>query len=692
MTDAPLLAITNLAVEFVTRRGALAAVRGIDLHVADGETLAVVGESGSGKSVSMMAALGLLPDNAQVSGSVRFGGRELVGMPEADLRTVRGREIGIVFQDPMSSLNPVHPVGRQIAETLRVHQGMSRSAATSRAVELLGEVGIPDAARRVGDYPHHFSGGMRQRVMIAMALACQPRLLIADEPTTALDVTVQAQIVELVQRLQAEHGMAVVWITHDLGVVAEMADRVTVMYGGRVVESGDCLRLYDAPAHPYTAGLLDAVPRLDSPADQPLVEIPGTPPDPMEPMSGCAFAPRCHLARPHCTTQRPALLPLQEDPSRQAACFHSDEMLAGRRLPPPELAAAEERRVDDTATPLLEVRDLQVHFGGGGLLHREPPIRAVDGVDLTILEGQAHGLVGESGSGKSTLGRAVMAIERVTSGRVAVLGIDVEASNRDAVRRRRRAAQMVFQDPASSMNPALTVGDVVAEPLRINRIGSRAQRRERTAELLRLVEMPQDCVDRHPHEFSGGQRQRIAIARALALEPRLLICDEAVSALDVSVQAQVVNLLSRLQAELGLGLLFIAHDLAIVRHLAQHVSVMYLGQIVETGPRDEVYERPRHPYTRALLEAVPVTDPTRRGGTRALGGDPPSAAHPPQGCRFSTRCPLAVPGLCDTTPPPVLSITATHQVACHRAEEPLLAEPPRHPAGALPADRTSPRR
>ena len=680
MSAAPLLEVTDLAVEFSTRAGRLAAVRGIDLHVRDGETLAVVGESGSGKSVSMMAVLGLLPDSARVSGSVRFAGRELLGMSEAELRAVRGREVGVVFQDPMSSLNPVHPVGRQIVESLRVHQGLSARQATARAVELLGEVGIPDAARRVGDYPHHFSGGMRQRVMIAMALSCNPRLLIADEPTTALDVTVQAQIVELVQRLQAEHGMAVVWITHDLGVVAQMADRVTVMYGGRVVEDSSCTGLYDTPAHPYTAGLLDAVPRLDTPGDRPLTEIPGTPPDPMTLGEGCAFAARCHLVTDVCRESRPELQ-VTAGGSRHVACWRTEEVRAGACVPPPEPAATSR---PPAGTALLEVEDLHVHFGSTGLLNRRKPLRAVDGVDLTVEAGQAHGLVGESGSGKSTLGRAVLGIERATSGRIAVVGVDVEARGRAAVRTRRRAAQMVFQDPASSMNPSLTVGEVIAEPLRINGIGTRAERRERVAELLRLVELPVECVGRHPHEFSGGQRQRIAIARALALDPQLLICDEAVSALDVSVQAQVVNLLRRLQTELGLGLLFIAHDLAVVRSLAQHVSVMYLGRVVETGPRDEVYERPRHPYTRALLAAVPVADPSRRAGRTALSGDLPSASEPPPGCRFSTRCPLALPGLCDTTPPPVLTVTPTHQVACHRADEPVLAEPPTTSADALP--------
>ncbi|MFZ5869645.1 MAG: dipeptide ABC transporter ATP-binding protein [Actinomycetota bacterium] len=683
MTQHALLDIADLRVSFDTRAGRLWAVRGVDLRVAQGETLAVVGESGSGKSVTMMAALGLLPDNADVTGSVRFAGKELTTLPDRDLRAVRGREIGVVFQDPMSSLNPVHTVGHQIAESLRVHAGQSARQATTRAVELLDEVGIPDAGRRAGDYPHHFSGGMRQRVMIAMALACRPRLLIADEPTTALDVTVQAQIVELVQRLQRDHGMGVVWITHDLGVVAQMADRVTVMYGGRVVETSDCADLYGAPAHPYTVGLLTAVPSLESPAANVLTEIPGAPPDPLSLPPGCSFSPRCPLAEERCVEERPELLAVSgQRGDRLSACWRIADTLAGRAVPHRPPMAAPEATARGDGGRLLEVEDLKVHFGSRSLpWRRHPPVRAVDGVSLDLAVGETVGLVGESGSGKSTLGRCLVGIERPTEGTVRVGGDDVARTSGREVRRR---VQMVFQDPASSMNPSLTVGEVVAEPLRINRIGTRAERRERVRELLGLVELPADCVGRHPHEFSGGQRQRIAIARALALDPSLVVCDEAVSALDVSVQAQVVNLLRRLQTELGLGLLFIAHDLAVVRNIADRVAVMYLGRIVELGTREDVYERPRHPYTRALLDAVPVADPRRRREHRPLSGDLPSPTSPPTGCRFSTRCPVAVRGLCDVEEPQLRTAPSGHLVACHLAEP----DPPYPPSAAPAHDRT----
>lgn len=681
MTTAPLLEIADLRVTFASRRAEVRAVRGVDLHVHEGETLAVVGESGSGKSVTMMAALGLLPENAEVSGSIRFGGRDMQSLTERVLRGIRGHEIGVVFQDPMSSLNPVQRIADQVAEPMMVHLGMTRRAARSRAIDLLDEVGIPDAAKRAGAYPHQFSGGMRQRVMIAMALACQPKLLIADEPTTALDVTVQAQITELVQRLQQEHGMAVVWITHDLGVVAQLADRVSVMYSGRVVESSDCLSLYERPNHPYTLGLLSAVPSLDSPLGRDLVEVPGSPPDPQQSPAGCAFAPRCSMADDQCEVERPALVPVGADEGAMAACWHTDRV---KKPAPPATShslaftgGTGDQRGDEA---VLEIDQLRVHFAGAAkFLRSGAPVRAVDGIDLHLAPGEVLGLVGESGSGKSTLGRTVVGIEKPTSGTITLNGVDPAAASAAEIRQLRRRAQMVFQDPASSMNPSMTVGEIIQEPLRINRIGTRRERQQRSHELLELVELPGDALTRHPHQFSGGQRQRVAIARALALDPSLVVCDEAVSALDVSVQAQIVNLFGKLQRELGLALLFIAHDLAVVRHIADRVAVMYLGQIVETGTREAIYDSPQHPYTRALLAAVPVADPkVRAEGSGALPGDIPSPSAPPQGCRFNTRCPFAVPGLCDTDTPPLRQLSGTHSVACHLAGDlPEGTVPPR---------------
>ena len=679
-----LLQVRGLEVSFRTRGSSLAAVRGIDLDVAEGETLAVVGESGSGKSVSMMALLGLLPETATVKGSVSFMGRELLGLSDRSLRQVRGRDVGIVFQDPMSSLNPVKTVGQQIAETVQLHLGANRRAASARAVELMAEVGIPDPRNRSRSYPHQFSGGMRQRVMIAMALACRPRLLIADEPTTALDVTVQSQIVQLVKDLQAEHGMAVVWITHDLGVVAELADRVAVMYAGRVVERNDCDSIYTAPAHPYTVGLLSAVPRMDAPLGHLLPEIPGAPPDPFLVPAGCSFADRCPAVLDLCREQAP---PLERPPggSGSAACWRSEEVLQGRA---PSVEVPDEPRRTTSRSQgeaLLTLAGLEVHFGARSLLRRAPVVRAVDGVSLTVQAGETLGLVGESGSGKSTLGRAVLGVERPTAGQIQVGEVDLSAGKR-ALRDSRRKVQMVFQDPASSMNPGFTVGDVVAEPLLVNGIGNRASRARRTAELLRLVELPADTADRHPHEFSGGQRQRIAIARALALEPSMVVCDEAVSSLDVSVQAQVVNLLARLQRELGLALVFIAHDLAVVRHISDRVAVMYMGQVVEVGARAEVYEQPSHPYTRMLLASVPVPDPRAGRAPRVATGDVADPSSPPTGCRFHPRCPLARPGLCDVEVPVLRRRSGTQESACHLAEElPPFVPVVRSGAPAVPA-------
>ncbi|SDS56332.1 ABC transporter ATP-binding protein [Jiangella sp. DSM 45060] len=725
---AELLAIRDLRVTFRAGRAVgrdVHAVRGADLSVAEGETLAVVGESGSGKSVTMMAALGLLPENAEVAGSIRLRGRELLAMDERALRSVRGAEIGVIFQDPMSSLNPVHTVSRQISEAIRAHADVSRGAAHARAVELLGEVGIPDPRTRADDYPHQFSGGMRQRVMIAMALACGPRVLVADEPTTALDVTVQAQIVDLVDRIRRDRGMAVIWISHDLGVVAQLADRVTVMYAGRVVEQAPCADLFTAAVHPYTAGLLRAMPRLDAPAGSQLEVIPGGLPDPETQPEGCVFAPRCDHAHDPCAAARPALLPLAAGGGHAVSCHRSGELSAGggglsaggggpravvagplpARVGPTlragtdnvrarDASAADAPAADapapaaaglpaDAAAPspvVVALEDLRVHYRGRSSWRRPAaPVRAVDGVSLELERGRTLGLVGESGSGKSTLARALLGLEQPSGGTVAFGGRVLDSMSAAGLRELRRTAQMVFQDPAASMNPALRVEDVVAEPLRINRRGTAAEQRARAAELLEVVELPRELGRRYPHQLSGGQRQRVAIARGLALDPEVLVCDEPVSALDVSVQAQIITLLSRLQVELGLSLLVISHDLAVIRTIAHRVAVMYLGQIVELGGRDDVFGRPRHPYTRGLLDAVPVPDPHRRSRPAPLAGDPPSPVAPPPGCRFHERCAFARPGLCDTTPPPLEEQRPGHWTACHLADE-IAASPAPDPA------------
>ncbi len=669
-TGANLLDIENLAVRFDLPTETIRAVSGVSLTVAPSETFALVGESGSGKSVSMLSVMGLLPSPpATVSGSIRLEGREVIGMPARELRQFRGRDVAMVFQEPMSSLNPVHRVGRQIGESLRIHRGFTKAEARRRAIELLDRVGIPSAAERVDDYPHEFSGGMRQRAMIAMALACEPKLLIADEPTTALDVTVQAQIVDLVREVQDEYRLAVVWITHDLGVVAEIADRVAVMYAGRIAEIGPAHEIYRSTRHPYTSGLLRSIPRLDRPVTTRLAEIPGSPLRVAEQLRGCPFDARCPLVGEGCGEALPELEEVGPD-RHGSACIHHHQMgetpdlWSEGSVPEERTAPAQDGDV------IVSVRGLKVHFPvfRGLGRSRSTVVRAVDGIDLDVRRGQTVGVVGESGCGKTTLGRALVALVRPTAGTIEINGEPIDHRSG----RHRRVVQMIFQDPFSAMNPGMRVGDVIAEPLRIHRLGTADEIRERVSELLSQVELPSDAGKRHPHEFSGGQRQRIAVARALAADPEVIVCDEPVSSLDVSVQAQVVNLLADIQAATGMAIVFIAHDLAVVRHVSHEVAVMYLGEIVERAPRDQLYREPLHPYTKALLAAVPAAEPgVSQTGTRTrLVGDLPSPTDPPAGCRFHTRCPVAVEGLCSTVKPELRQVTAGRWVSCHLVNAP----------------------
>ncbi len=660
----PLLEIEDLRVRFELPTEVVHAVGGISLEVAPSEIFALVGESGSGKSVSMLSVMGLLPSPpAAVSGSIRFEGREVSGMSGRELNRLRGREAAMVFQEPMSSLNPVHRIGRQIGESLRIHRGVTRSEARRRAVYLLDRVGIPAAASRVDDYPHEFSGGMRQRAMIAMALACDPKLLIADEPTTALDVTVQAQIIDLVRELQAEYRLAVVWITHDLGVVAEIADRVAVMYAGRILETGPASEIYGATRHPYTSGLLRSIPRLDRQVTSRLAEIPGAPLKVSQELRGCPFHQRCPLGQDDCGDALPEL-EAAGAPAHRSACVHRDQMGPSIELWPAGAAGEPRTYGDGRREVVVSVRRLEVHFPAvrGSARSRRRVVRAVDGVDLEIERGRTLGLVGESGCGKTTLGRALAALVRPVSGSIQITGRPIDYRSG-----RRRVVQMIFQDPFSAMNPGMRVGDIIGEPLRIHRLASKPRIQERVLDLLEQVGLPPGAHGRYPHEFSGGQRQRIAVARALAADPEVVVCDEPVSSLDVSVQAQVVNLLADLQAGNGMALLFIAHDLAVVRHISHEVAVMYLGEIVERAGRDRLYGSPLHPYTKALLEAVPAPSPAvgpDRNRIR-LTGDLPSPADPPPGCRFHTRCPVAVEGLCSIRKPELEEVRPGHWVSCH---------------------------
>ena len=630
----------------------------------ENEILGVVGESGSGKTVSMLAVLGLLPAEAEVTGRVLFRGVDLLGLRERELDQYRGRRLAVVVQEAMAALNPVQRVGQQIAEAITTHDRRAAHASVQeRVAELLGLVGVADPDGFARSYPHQLSGGMRQRVVIAMALAKEPDVLIADEPTTALDVTIQAQVLDVLRGVRRQTGAAIVLVTHDLGIVAGLADRVAVMYAGHVVETADVRRLFSTPAHPYTRGLLGSLPRVEERGSTSrLTAINGHPPSLVAVPTGCPFHPRCPEARlpEPCAAAVPELVAAGAAGHR-AACHFAGE------LAPLVIAAGPARPTGEgreSSEVVLVAQDLVKHFSGG----RKAEVHAVCGVSFTIARGETFALVGESGCGKTTTGRLVVNLIPATSGALSFEGEDVLGMGARRMRALRRRMQIVFQDPYASLNPRRSVGSIIAAPLRVHGL-HRDGGRERVEELLTLTGLEPAHANRYPHEFSGGQRQRISIARALALEPRLLVLDEPVSALDVSVRAGIVNLLEDLQERLGLSYLFIAHDLAVVSHAAHRVAVMYLGKIVETGTRDDVFARPAHPYTQALLSAVPIPDPVAGASRRRilLTGDVPSPLEPPSGCRFRTRC-WKAQDVCSREEPALVDRGQGHPVACHFAE------------------------
>jgi peptide/nickel transport system ATP-binding protein len=745
---APVLDIQNLSTHIKLTNSVVQAVGNIDMHIDAGETLGVVGESGCGKSMTGLSIMGLLPPGGSiVNGSVKLDGRELVGLRQEELRQVRGNEIAMIFQDPLTSLDPTKTIGYQVAEPVRLHRGVGKAEALQRAVEVLNLVGLPRPKERLDDYPHQLSGGLRQRVMIAMALANEPKLLIADEPTTALDVTIQAQILALLKDLKDRLGMAMLLITHDMGVIAGHADRVNVMYAGRVVETADVRELFSHMHHPYTQALLASIPQLDQDANKALHAIPGLPPDLSHPPEGCRFAARCSRATDKCRAEEPSLSgqtfehrfscwhpvdgPLAlavigeagpdaastglvssdaesvaeatgpADKAGYAPEFVADATLqqaaADGEVPeaaaePEEAPGAEtivvasglevtadgrlevtERTVEvaadgDGVSPLLELTHLVKEFPitSGVLQRKVGSVKAVSDVSFSVPAGTTFGLVGESGCGKTTIGKMIVALERPNSGAITMGGLTVSKLRGAELRRKRRDLQLMFQDPQSSLDPRMRVGAIISEPLTVQHLGSKRAQRERVFELLGEVGLPRNAVERYPHEFSGGQRQRIGLARALTLNPRIIVADEPVSALDVSIRAQVLNLMKRLQASHGLTYVVISHDLAVVKYMADRIGVMYLGKLVELGSGQDIYERAAHPYTAGLIATIPVPKPSLERAKKgaAIRGELPSPVNPPSGCRFRTRCQFAQE-ICAAEEPQLRSFGPGHVAACH---------------------------
>ena len=661
-----LLEIKNLTVHYETDTGVVEAVNGIDLSIEKGETLGLVGETGAGKTTTALSILRLLPTPpaAVKSGEILLNGRDILKMKDSELRQIRGNEISMIFQDPMTALNPILRVGDQIAEVIALHQNCSRAEAAKKSLEMLEMVGI--RPERATDYPHQFSGGMKQRVVIAIALACNPQLLLADEPTTALDVTIQAQVLEMMNDLKKKLGSAMILITHDLGVVAETCDKVAIMYAGEIVEYGTADDIFNHIAHPYTLGLFNSIPSLDEEVDR-LQPIRGLMPDPANLPAGCSFSPRCPYADELCHTEAP---PLREvAPGHVCRCHHCGENRElSQRESGTERPAAEPVREASAGTekagPLLEVRNLKKYFKTpGGQLH------AVDDVSFTIREGKTLGVVGESGCGKSTLGRTILGLIEPTDGQILFDGKDITHARGRERRALQKQMQIIFQDPFSSLNPRLNVFELIADPLHTYRLcRTKQELSDKVFEMMDTVGLARRYAYSYPHELDGGRRQRIGIARALTLDPKFIVCDEPVSALDVSIQAQVLNLLQDLQDEKGLTYIFVTHDMSVVKHISDDILVMYVGTMVEKCSARRLFQNPCHPYTQGLLSAIPVPRLNREKQRIVMQGEITSPVDPEPGCRFAARCPYAKE-VCRTETPRYEEIEPEHFVACHYCRE-----------------------
>ncbi|BCX05387.1 MAG: ABC transporter ATP-binding protein [Candidatus Roseilinea sp.] len=694
MNQHPVVSVRNLAIAYETARGLVPAVRDVSFDIHRGETLGLVGESGCGKSTVAYGLVNYLGRNGRITGgSILFQGQPLVGQTEEALRKLRGNQISMVYQDPMTSLNPVLRIGDQMTEVLIVHQKMRKDEARARCIEMLRRVYMPDPDKVMERYPHQISGGQQQRVVIAMALLNNPALLIMDEPTTALDVTVEAAVLDLIADLRRDFDTAILFISHNLGVIARVSNRVGVMYAGELVELAPVREIFANPRHPYTQGLMRCVPRLgSSKLDSVLYPIPGRVPPPNRLPPGCAFEPRCAYAREACHAERPSLRPLQGAPAPHLTrCLFSEEIDPRQWRPPDDFALPQPANDGASTAPILAVEGLKTHYRpasasllGAFGLGRKDVVRAVDGVSFSLPKGKTLGIVGESGCGKSTLIKTIIGLEDMTDGKAEFIGFDLRrrANQRDLALI--RELQMVFQNPDATMNPSYSVGQQIERPLRRFKVVPKDRIRDEVIRLLRAVKLDEHYYDRLPRQLSGGEKQRVGIARAFAARPDLVLCDEPVSALDVSVQAAVLNLLLEIQREHGTTMIFIAHDLSVVRFFCDYIAVMYLGQIVEIGPAEAIYAPPYHPYTESLLAAVPVPDPDATPTHIRLQGNVPSPANPPSGCRFHTRCPrrsLLPDGgricetdeppwrdagrICETDEPPWRDAGEAHRIFCH---------------------------